>query len=104
MENHLKKRKVKFSPKNSIFEQFDVMYRVKYEKNWHISWKATWNYRTFFGMSARRSQKDGAKYDIDYPHILIYSLPTPFYVDREIDSTAMQSALTVGIEGCCVAA
>ena len=27
----------------------------------------------------------GAKNDIDFPSMLIYSLPTPFYVDRPID-------------------
>lgn len=52
----------------------------------------------FLELVLDEAQKDGAKYDSDYPHILIYSLPTPFYVDREIDSNAMQSALTVGVE------
>ena len=52
----------------------------------------------FLELILDEAQKDGAKYDIDYPHILIYSLPTPFYVDREIDSNAMQSALTIGVE------
>ncbi len=52
----------------------------------------------FLELVLDEAQKDGAKYDIDYPHILIYSLPTPFYVDREIDSNAMQNALTVGVE------
>ena len=52
----------------------------------------------FLELVLDEAYKDGAKYDIDYPHILIYSLPTPFYVDREIDSNAMQNALTGGGE------
>ncbi|HYE83067.1 MAG TPA: amino acid racemase [Clostridia bacterium] len=35
----------------------------------------------------------GAKYDIDYPHIIIYSLPTPFYLDREIDHSLMKETI-----------
>jgi len=27
----------------------------------------------------------GAKNDIDFPHIMIYSLPTPFYANGSID-------------------
>jgi aspartate racemase len=27
----------------------------------------------------------GAKLDEEFPHMMIYSLPTPFYVDRPID-------------------
>lgn len=52
----------------------------------------------FLELVLDEAQKDGAKYDIDYPHILIYSLPTPFYVDKEIDQSAMQAALTTGVE------
>jgi aspartate racemase len=52
----------------------------------------------FLELVLDEAQKAGAKHDIDYPHIIIYSLPTPFYVDREIDQQAMQSALTVGVE------
>lgn len=52
----------------------------------------------FLELILDEAQKDGAKHDIDYPHILIYSLPTPFYVDREIDQQAMQAALTMGVE------
>ena len=39
----------------------------------------------------------GAKYDIDYPHIVIYSLPTPFYLDREINDNDMKNALLNGL-------
>ncbi len=39
----------------------------------------------------------GAKYDIDYPHIMIYSLPTPFYIDRKIDHTLMKDTITAGL-------
>lgn len=39
----------------------------------------------------------GAKYDIDYPHIIIYSLPTPFYIDREIDHSLMKHTITDGL-------
>jgi aspartate racemase len=52
----------------------------------------------FLELILDEAQKNGAKDDIDYPHILIYSLPTPFYVDREIDQNAMQASLTTGIE------
>lgn len=40
----------------------------------------------------------GAKYDIDYPHIMMYSLPTPFYIDREIDHSLMQRTITDGLK------
>lgn len=40
----------------------------------------------------------GAKYDIDFPHMLIYSLPTPFYLDREIDDEDMIEALVFGLK------
>ncbi|MEA4849379.1 MAG: amino acid racemase, partial [Clostridiaceae bacterium] len=39
----------------------------------------------------------GAKYDIDYPHIMIYSLPTPFYIDREIDHSLMKRTIIDGL-------
>jgi len=39
----------------------------------------------------------GAKYDIDYPHIIVYSLPTPFYIDREIDHSLMKRAIIDGL-------
>src|SRR5215207_9036283 len=39
----------------------------------------------------------GARYDIDFPPMLIYSLPTPFYVDRPIDHVALEAAIGVGL-------
>ncbi|GAU78481.1 aspartate/glutamate racemase family protein [Fusibacter sp. 3D3] len=39
----------------------------------------------------------GAKYDIDYPHMMIYSLPTPFYIDREVDETALKNYIKTGL-------
>jgi len=38
----------------------------------------------------------GAKHDIDYPHILLYSLPTPFYLDRELDHEEMERTILEG--------
>ena len=35
----------------------------------------------------------GARYDIDFPPMLIYALPTPFYVDRPIDHAALEAAI-----------
>jgi aspartate racemase len=40
----------------------------------------------------------GAKYDIDYPHIMIYSLPTPFYIDRETNEEELKESIKDGIE------
>lgn len=39
----------------------------------------------------------GAKYDIDFPPMMIYSLPTPFYIDRPIDHSALQMAISIGL-------
>ncbi|OZV10649.1 amino-acid racemase [Tissierella sp. P1] len=39
----------------------------------------------------------GAKYDIDYPPIMIYSLPTPFYLDCSIDHKVMKEIIIEGI-------
>ncbi len=38
-----------------------------------------------------------AKDDFDFPKIIVYSLPTPFYANRPIDHAAMESALHAGI-------
>lgn len=38
----------------------------------------------------------GAKNDMDFPHMMIYSCPTPFYVDRPIDPQAMEQAIIDG--------
>jgi aspartate racemase len=40
----------------------------------------------------------GAKNDIDYPHMMIYSLPTPFYMDRRIDHAAMKETICGGLK------
>jgi aspartate racemase len=39
----------------------------------------------------------GARYDIDFPPMLIYALPTPFYVDRPIDHAALAAAIGAGL-------
>jgi aspartate racemase len=39
----------------------------------------------------------GARYDIDFPPMLIYSLPTPFFVDRPIDHAALEAAVGAGL-------
>jgi len=39
----------------------------------------------------------GARYDIDFPPMLIYSLPTPFYIDRPIDHAALEAAIVAGL-------
>ncbi len=39
-----------------------------------------------------------AKNDIDFPPMMIYSLPTPFYVDRPIDHPAMEKIICEGLK------
>lgn len=39
----------------------------------------------------------GAVHDIDFPPILIYSLPTPFYTDRSIDHAQMEKTICLGL-------
>ncbi len=39
----------------------------------------------------------GARFDIDFPEMVLVSLPTPFYPDRVIDDAAMMARLTDGI-------
>jgi aspartate racemase len=39
----------------------------------------------------------GARYDIDFPPMLILALPTPFYVDRPIDHAALEAAIVAGL-------
>lgn len=39
----------------------------------------------------------GAKDDLDFPEMMILSLPTPFYIDRPIDHEAMQRAILAGL-------
>lgn len=40
----------------------------------------------------------GAKFDEDFPHILVYSLPTPFHPKKPLDQDRMRKALKIGIE------
>lgn len=40
----------------------------------------------------------GAKYDEDFPPMMIYSLPTPFYVDRPIDHELMKKTIIGGLK------
>lgn len=40
----------------------------------------------------------GASDDIDFPPIMIYSLPTPFYIDRSIDHDAMRVTIVEGLQ------
>ena len=40
----------------------------------------------------------GAKHDIDFPHMMIYSCPTPFYMDHPIDHEAMKKAIIEGAQ------
>src|SRR5665648_1113765 len=39
----------------------------------------------------------GAKYDEYFPPIMIYSLPTPFYIDRPINHTLMEDTIIEGL-------
>lgn len=40
----------------------------------------------------------GAKHDMDFPYMMIYSCPTPFYMDRPIDHEAMKKAIIEGAQ------
>ncbi len=40
----------------------------------------------------------GAKYDEDFPKIMIYSLPTPFYIDRPMDHELMKKTIIEGLK------
>ncbi|WP_144466182.1 aspartate/glutamate racemase family protein [Bacillus nitratireducens] len=40
----------------------------------------------------------GAAHDMDFPHMMIYSCPTPFYMDRPIDHAAMKKAIIEGAQ------
>lgn len=39
----------------------------------------------------------GAKYDVDFPAMLVYSLPTPFYPDRPVNHPEMKRAILSGL-------
>ena len=40
----------------------------------------------------------GAKDDIDFPDIIIYSLPTPFYLDRPINHEELKNTIVKGLK------
>jgi aspartate racemase len=42
-------------------------------------------------------QQYGARYDIDFPPMLIYALPTPFYIDQPIDHARMEATIVAGL-------
>ena len=40
----------------------------------------------------------GAHHDIDFPPMMIYALPTPFYIDRPIDHDALKRTVMRGLQ------
>lgn len=40
----------------------------------------------------------GATHDLDFPPMLIYALPTPFYLDRPLDHAALAGCIQAGLE------
>ncbi|MCC0636442.1 MULTISPECIES: amino acid racemase [unclassified Clostridioides] len=40
----------------------------------------------------------GARYDEEFPEIMIYSLPTPFYIDRAINHELMKKTIIKGLK------
>ena len=40
----------------------------------------------------------GAKFDEEFPHMLIYSLPTPFHPKKPLDDENMVAALKIGVD------
>ncbi len=53
----------------------------------------------FLDLVIEQCQKQyGACHDIDFPHIIIYSLPTPFYVNQKIDDKEMGSTIRKGLQ------
>lgn len=42
--------------------------------------------------------KYGAKYDEEFPKMMIYSLPTPFYIDRPMDHELMTKTVVEGLQ------
>lgn len=40
----------------------------------------------------------GAKYDDEFPEMMIYSLPTPFYIDRPINHESMKKTIIEGLQ------
>ena len=39
-----------------------------------------------------------AKYDEEFPHMMVYSLPTPFYIDRPINHELMKKTIIEGLQ------
>jgi aspartate racemase len=53
----------------------------------------------FIDLVINECQKQyNAKYDEDFPHIIIYSLPTPFFIDKPIDDNKMKKTLIEGLK------
>ncbi|MFA5947873.1 MAG: amino acid racemase [Candidatus Gracilibacteria bacterium] len=53
----------------------------------------------FLDLVIEQCQKQyGARNDIDFPHIIIYSLPTPFYVNQKINDRDMKVAICKGLQ------
>lgn len=51
----------------------------------------------FLNMVLDECQKQyGAKYDDEFPGIMIYSLPTPFYIDKPVDQAELKQAILEG--------
>lgn len=40
----------------------------------------------------------GAMHDADFPHMMIYSLPTHFYVDRDVDHALLHEEVLTGLQ------
>lgn len=40
----------------------------------------------------------GARHDDEFPPMMIYSLPTPFYVDRPVDHQKMEAVISAGLQ------
>jgi aspartate racemase len=52
----------------------------------------------FVDMLVNECQRQyGARDDIDFPPMMIYSLPAPFYLDRPLDHAALRDAITAGL-------
>ncbi|KKQ80608.1 MAG: Amino acid racemase [Parcubacteria group bacterium GW2011_GWC2_38_7] len=53
----------------------------------------------FLDLVIEQCQKQyGAKNDIDFPPMLIYSLPTPFFIDKPIDDKLMEKTILAGLK------
>lgn len=49
-------------------------------------------------MVSKLQELTGAKNDIDFPPMMIYSLPTPFFLDRPIDHELMEKTICTGLK------